>query len=196
MKYLISEFGVSIPMNKFVFIFLPSVAAFLRRMGVFSVAFTFLCGCEPDYSTSSGAVRDAIAEFESFKAYQPLQVVFLPLSEVYISAKPTEPDTIMAYVALQDGAGSAIKAPASFRFELYHFKPRSADPKGRRLHMWEDISLNDFTENNEYWRDYLRAYEFRLQYNCRSECRRYVLEVTCTCPSGARLLATTILDRK
>jgi len=162
---------------------------------VVSVASFFLCGCEPDYSTSSGAVRDAITEFESFKAYQPVKVAFLPLSDVYPSDKPNQPDIIMAYIALHDIAGSAVKAPAVLRFELYQFSPRSADPKGKRLHIWDDISLNAFTDNNEYWRDYLRAYEFELQYDSR-EHKKYVLEVTCTCPSGARLLATTTLNIK
>ncbi len=162
---------------------------------LFSVASFFLCGCEPDYSTSSGAVRDAISEFESFKAYQPVMAVFLPLSDVYPSDKPTEPDTITAYVALLDSAASALKAPAVFRFELYEFRPRSTDPKGKRLYMWQDITLNSFTENNKFWKDYLRAYEFRLQYDC-PDCTKYVLEVTCMCPSGQRLIATTVLDKK
>ncbi len=165
-------------------------------ISVLSVAILLLAaGCEPDYSTSSGAVRGAIAEFESFKAYQPVKAVFLPLSDIYPPGKPHQPDTIMAYVALQDGATSAIKAPAAFRFELYQFKPLSSDPKGKRLHIWEDIDLSAFTDNNKYWRDYLRAYEFKLEYSC-TECIRYVLEVTCLCPSGQRLLATITLDEK
>jgi hypothetical protein len=171
-------------MNKFMIISALSVAVLLLA-----------AGCEPDYSTSSGAVRDAIAEFESFRAYHPVKAVFLPLSDVYPAEKPHQPDTIMAYVALQDGAASAIKAPATFRFELYRFKPLSSDPKGKRLHIWQDIELSAFADNNEYWRDYLRAYEFKLEYSC-PECIRYVLEVTCLCPSGQRLLATIVLDKR
>jgi hypothetical protein len=171
-------------MRDFIFLFAPLV-----------VILVMSAGCEPDYSASSGAVRDAIAEFESFRDYQPVKAVFLPLSDVYLPEKPYQPDTIMAYVALQDAVGSAVKAPAVFRFELYQFSPRSTDPKGKRLYMWDDISLDAFSENNKYWRDYLRAYEFKLQYDC-PDCKRYVLEVTCMCPSGQRLMAAIILDKK
>ncbi len=172
----------------------------MNKPVIISLSFTTIlllsAGCEPDSSTSSGAVRGDIAEFESFnKAYQQVKAVFLPLSNVQPSDKTTEPDTITAYIALQDSVGSSIKAPAVFRFELYKFRPRSADPKGKRLYMWEDISLNAFNENNRYWRDYLRAYEFKLRYNC-PECKNYVLEVTCMRPSGQRLLATITLDKK
>ena len=70
---------------------------------LFVVVLLLAAGCEPDYSASSGAVRGAITEFESFKAYQPVKAVFLPLSDVRPPDKPHKPDTIIAYVALQDG---------------------------------------------------------------------------------------------
>jgi hypothetical protein len=194
-------------MKIYLLISLPSIAVFLRRMGVailFSacpgmllagVAMFFLCGCEQQYSPAPRPEKEAITEFETLNDYQPVKAVFLPLSDVRSSDKAADPDTITVYIALQDGAGSSVKAPVVFRFELYQFSPLSADPKGKRLYIWEDINLNTFKENNRYWRDYLRAYEFRLLYNC-PDCRKYVLEVTCMNPSGTRLLADIILTKK
>jgi len=171
-------------MRNFIFLFVP-----------FVVMLFISVGCEPEYSPPARPATETITECETLKAYQPVKAVFLPLSDVRPSDKPTDPDTITAYVALQDSAGSAVKAPAIFRFELYQFRPLSADPKGKRLYIWDNINLNAFTENNRYWRDYLRAYEFKLRYNC-PDCKKYVLEATCTCPSGRRLLATITLDKK
>jgi hypothetical protein len=171
-------------MRNFIFLFVPFAAMLLMSVG-----------CGPDTSVSSGAVKGAIAEFESFKAYQPVKAVFLPLSDVYMPDKSGQADTIVAYLALQDGVGSAVKAPAVFRFELYQFKPLSSDPKGKRIHIWDDMDLTAFADNNRYWRDYLRAYEFKFQYNCPN-CLKYVLEVTCMCPSGARLTTSITLGKK
>lgn len=167
---------------------------FISVVSVTSVAIFFLGGCEPDPSVSSGAVRETLSEFESFKAYHPVKAAFLPLSEIYVAKKPGEPDTIMAYVALQDYAGSSVKAPVAFRFELYKYQPRSVDPAGKRLYIWDDMDLMPFYDNNMYWRDYLRAYEFKLEYECPN-CKKYVLEVTCTSPTGSRLITSIVLDK-
>lgn len=155
----------------------------------------FFCGCASDYSPAAQSSAKQLTECEILNPYQPDKAAFLPLSDVRSSDKNTGPDTITVYIALQDFSGSAVKAPAVFRFELYRFKPRSVDPKGKRMYIWEDIDLNSFENNNRYWRDYLRAYEFTLLYNC-PECTKYVLEVTCILPAGRRLLATQILDKK
>ena len=162
---------------------------------VFSMAMFFLCGCQPEYSQPARPVSDTITECEILNTYQPVKAVFMPLSEVRSSDNNSDPDTITAYISLNDSAGSAIKAPAVFRFELYQFRPLSADPKGKRLYIWDDTNLNSFKDNNRYWRDYLRAYEFKLIYNC-PDCTKYVLEVTCMSQSGTRLLADIILTRK
>ena len=177
-----TEFGVLIPMKN------------LLTFTILSVAILLFAGCESDPSVSSGAVREAISEFESFKSYHPTKAVFLPLSEIYIAKKPGEPDTIMAYVALQDYKGSSVKAPAVFRFELYKYQARSIDPAGKRLYIWDDMDLMPFYDNNIYWRDYLRAYEFKFEYECH-DCKKYVLEVTCTGPTGSRLITSIILDK-
>lgn len=170
-------------MKNFIFIFVPFVVMLLLSVG-----------CEPQHPAPR-PVTETITEYQTLNAYQPIKAVFLPLSEVRSSDETVGPDTITAYISLQDSAGSTIKTPAVFRFELYQFKALSTDPKGKRLYIWNDINLNAFNDNNGHWRDYLRAYEFKLLYNC-PDCRKYVLEVTCMSPSGTRLLAETILTKK
>jgi len=116
------------------------------------------------------------------------RIRLLPLTEL---AEPSdgEADSILSvYLALLDAFGSQIKAPGILRFELYEYVPRSADPKGQRIAIWSDIDLTDPAQNNTYWRNFLRAYEFKL--DVRADTRQsYILEATCICPQGKRLSA-------
>ena len=90
------------------------------------------------------------------------------------------------YVSLLDAYSEKIKAPGIFRFELYEYVQRSSEPKGQRIAIWPDVDLNSPAENQTYWRDFLRAYEFSLGAPA-SRGKTYILEVTCLCPSGKRL---------
>jgi hypothetical protein len=94
--------------------------------------------------------------------------------------------SIKPYVSLLDSFGSQIKSPGVFRFELYQRAVRSAEPKGRRVVIWQDVDLTDPDVNNEYWRDFLRAYEFDLPFELDLN-QSYILQVTCMCPNNRRL---------
>jgi len=89
-------------------------------------------------------------------------------------------------VSLLDAYSEKIKAPGTFRFELYEYVQRSAEPKGERIAIWPDVDLTRPAENQKYWRDFLRAYEFTLGAQASKE-KVYILEVTCLYPSGKRL---------
>jgi hypothetical protein len=91
-------------------------------------------------------------------------------------------------VGLLDGFDCQVKSPVVFRFELYKKVERSAEPKGKRITIWEDIDLTEPGKNNEYWRDFLRAYEFILDFEPIGK-PSYILQVTCLCPDGKRLSA-------
>jgi hypothetical protein len=69
---------------------------------------------------------------------------------------------------------------------LYEKVPRSAEPKGKRITKWPDIDLTDIVENNVYWRDFLRAYEFTLPVELDAR-QNHILQATCLCPNGKRL---------
>ena len=145
-------------------------------------------GCEPVPVELSPAI-DGGADWSSvYTAYTPAGVDILPLTEFVGAGDTEEPAMIRAYVSLLDTFDCQIKAPGTFRFELYERVQRSAEPKGQRVIIWPDINLTDAAENNSYWRDFLRAYEFGLDFEPQSN-RSYILQATFLCPSGRRLSA-------
>jgi len=77
---------------------------------------------------------------------------------------------------------------------LYERVQRSAEPKGKRIAMWPELDLTDPVTNNEYWRDFLRAYEFTLPID-QSAGDSHILQVTYFCPSGRRIASEFILSR-
>jgi hypothetical protein len=123
--------------------------------------------------------------------FTPVAVSILPLTEL---SQP-EGDRgrhLSVYVSLLDTFSSQMKAPGTFRIELYDYVQRSAEPKGPRIKMWSDLDLTAPAENQKYWRDFLRAYEFVVPTDISPE-KAYVLEVTCLIPSGRRLSDEWIL---
>jgi hypothetical protein len=133
-------------------------------------------------------------EFFFYAPYTPVKIDIVPLTEFTGINDAGEGPTIRAYVSLLDSFGYQIKAPGIFRFELYQRVPRSADPRGRRISIWPDVDLNDVVENNRYWRDFLRAYEFNLPSEAETD-QNYILEATCISPNGKRLSAEFTLTR-
>jgi len=124
--------------------------------------------------------------------FAPVKISILPLTEL---SGPSEADPVAkvsVFVALLDAFGSQMKAPGVLRFELYEYVPRSAQAKGRQLTLWPEVDLINPAQNNRYWRDFLRAYEFVLDAQAGRD-RTYILEVTCTCPDGRRLSAEYVL---
>ncbi len=118
--------------------------------------------------------------------FSPNQVSIIPLTRFVKSEKPAELDFIRVYVELQDDFHSQIKSPGTFRFELYNRALRSVDPMGKRIEIWKDITLTNLNENNRYWREFLRTYEFRLDLQ-RILQGHFILQATFTTPEGKRL---------
>jgi hypothetical protein len=123
--------------------------------------------------------------------YAPTRISILPLTELSRSVSGDQPAMLNVYVCLLDGFGSQIKAPGIIRFELYRYVPRSAEPKGQRIAIWPDINLKTPAENNKYWRDFLRAYEFRVEAEIGRD-ETFVLEATWMTSDG-RLTAESLL---
>ncbi|MHC4739720.1 MAG: hypothetical protein ACYS9Y_12515 [Planctomycetota bacterium] len=112
----------------------------------------------------------------------------MPLTEIVYADDAEEESKIVAYVSLLDSFGSQVKMPGVFRFELYERVVRSAEPKGRRIIFWPDTDLARAVENNKYWRDFLRAYEFVFTFKAQiNQC--YILQATYLSPNGKRLSA-------
>lgn len=119
--------------------------------------------------------------------FGPAHVEILPLTEL-IAAPDGQGTVLNVYVSLLDVYSEKIKAPGTLRFELYEYVQRSAEPKGQRVAIWPDINLTSPTENQRYWRDFLRAYEFSLVTEA-SRNKTYILEATCLSLGGRRLSA-------
>lgn len=156
----------------------------------FVLSSTFLLintGCEqklefPDISNQS---KNKLEKLSVYARYSPVEIDILPLTD-FVNLGEAQQNQISLYVSLLDSFGSEIKSPCVFRFELYEKVQRSAEPKGRRVVIWPDIDLTEPVENNRYWRNFLRAYEFNLPFGPAGS-QTYILEVTCLCPTGKRL---------
>ena len=122
-------------------------------------------------------------------------VDIIGLTSVEQSSEKPNTSTISVYAALLDAFDSSFKFPATFRFELYQFVPRSSQPKGKRIIIWDDYDLNYAAANNRYWNDFLRAYHFELDLKSDLlEKGTYVLQVTCLTAESRRLTDIFELD--
>ena len=158
-------------------------------IGVLLTAFLAGTGCNrPRLPSEAGAVTgQGLEKFSAYARYAPVKIDILPLTEV-IFVDDIDRSGIDVYVSLIDQYGCQVKLPGTFRFELYEHVQRSAEPKGRRITIWPDFDLNGPAANNEGWLDFLRAYEFNLPFD-QAGAQDYILEVTCFCPNGRRLLS-------
>ena len=151
------------------------------------IFFSIFAGCEqPKTHMEIPPNTDISIDMLSiYTSYVPVKIDIMPLTE-FVSPDNTQRNTINIYVSLLDPFGSQIKSPGMFRFELYEYKQRSSEPKGKRAVIWPDVDLTDPAKNNDYWRDFLRAYEFSLP--CEQTGNQdYILQVTSLCPNGKRL---------
>jgi len=163
-------------------------AAVVGRM-FFFVLLAVWAGCEPVASESSSKSDNEFNQLSAYASYSPAKIDIMPLTEfIRVGDDDDEVSKIKVYVSLLDVFDSQIKAPGVFRFELYEYIQHSAEPKGGRIIIWEDVDLTEPSENNEHWRDFLRAYEFNLDFEPEGN-RSYVLQGTCLCPNGRRLSA-------
>lgn len=164
----------------------------------FVALLVFSAGCEPAPPTAPKppvANGKAPDKLQVYTRYAPMKVEIMPLTEFVAFDDDEGPSKIKIYVSLLDSFDCQIKGPGKFRFELYRHVHRSAEPKGRRIAIWPDIGyidLTDVVENNNYWRDFFRAYEFALDFQPEKD-QSYILEVTCLCPDDRRLSADFIL---
>jgi hypothetical protein len=143
-------------------------------------------GCEPMPETieSQGKIADGL-DFSVYSDYFPAKVNILPLTE-FVGDPEEEWLAIRVYVSLLDSFGCQIKGAGTFRFELYERVVRSPEPKGKCLSIWTDLDLTDPVKNNNHWWDFLRAYEFELDFEGQDK-RSFILEVTYVGPGGRRL---------
>jgi hypothetical protein len=160
-------------------------------LSLFAFAFALVnAGCQNQPATNTKNDAAAVAPCTR---YAPERIDIPPLTE-YLPADQAHRPRIDLYISLLDPFGSHIKAPGIFRFELYEHVQHSAKPKGKRVAMWPDVDLTDPLTNNEYWLDFLRAYQFTLPLD-QSDANSHILHVTYFCPSGKLLTSEFTLRR-
>ncbi len=129
-----------------------------------------------------------------YQGFEPKKVKILPLTGFQKSGNGSVGvEKIVLYVSLLDGFDCQIKAPSIFRFEAYERVPRSPTLKGERVTIWPDIDLTMASSNNEYWKKFLRAYKFQLDFEPEAN-KNYVLQVTAFYPRGKILTDNIILN--
>jgi hypothetical protein len=157
------------------------------------ILFSINSGCEksirPNENTS-GTNNDT-DKLSFYTRYAPSKIDIMPLTE-FASPGGSQQSKIDVYIGLLDQFGSQIKSPGMFRFELYEHVPRSSKPEGQRAVIWPDFDLTDPVTNNDYWRDFLRAYQFSLPCELAFS-KDYILQATCLCPNGKRLISEFLL---
>lgn len=145
----------------------------LLGWGVPAAAALFCTGCQISESNQATVSRGGVGT-----EIDRIRISTLTAFET----NPDIPDRMLlkAVVELFNRKDVQIQMPCVLRFELYEFQTLSSNWRGRRLILWDDQNLTSIENNEQYWRDYLRAYEFRLPVNFAPQPQQqYVLEATC-----------------
>ena len=157
---------------------------------LFVLGLVYAGGCGGSDSGQASPFDFGRTDAAIYARYAPGHVDILPISSITVPRGSMGETAINVYVCLLDSFDSQIKTPATFRFELFQYLQRSANPKGKRLYIWPDIECVEPAANNSHWQDFLRAYHFTLPLQQpRLAGEICILRVTCLCPSGKRLSA-------
>lgn len=141
----------------------------------------FILGCQTAQQTSPYQQDDQLNDYIDFA---PAKIKIINLTEF------VNDSNLKIYIDLIDKFGSRVKSPAVFRFELYEYIERSAEPKGRRIFLWPGIDLTDASVNDAHWRDFLHSYEFNVNIDFDLDSgRTYILRAFCRTSAGNRLTA-------
>ena len=149
------------------------------------------CGCGPGPSSAPETKSKSSSQPQPFGGFAAARIIITPWTEIKGQAREDGTRQVRAFVRLVDAFGSDIKAPGVFRFELYEKLSRSAEVRGRRVMIWPDFDLTAAEQNNAHWQDYVRSYEFVLDFD-PPDTGPYVLEATFI-PSSARRLTCQYL---
>jgi hypothetical protein len=155
----------------------------------FLLSLPIYIGCEPSQAGSNPLPHvNKTADTQDYSGYMPVKIDIMPLTDFILASPARGSSKLRIYVSLLDSFDCQIKSPGVLRFELYEQVLRSPEPKGKRIILWPDIDLTDADKNNQYWKDFLRAYEFNLDFEPKAQ-QNYILQATFLSPAGRRLSA-------
>ena len=151
---------------------------------LFFIVILFSSGCRQQRPSTPALKPAEPLDSNLFCAFVPSKVKILPLT----AFDESDTDKLTVYMNLLDAYNSKIKAPVILRLELYERSGSLLESRGKRVLLWPDIDLTEPEQNNIYWRDFLRAYEFELDFTPEPD-QKYLLQITCVTPIGQRLTA-------
>jgi hypothetical protein len=155
----------------------------------FLLSLPIYIGCEPSQAGSNPPAHiNKTADTQDYSGYMPAKIDIMPLTDFILTSEAEGSPKLRVYISLLDSFDCQVKSPGVFRFELYEQVSRSPEPKGKRIILWPDIDLTDADKNNQYWKDFLRAYEFNLDFEPKAQ-QNYILQATFLSPAGRRLSA-------
>lgn len=96
-----------------------------------------------------------------------------PISFIQPATK-TQPAQVMAYITPQTRPERDIL----YRFELYHYLPRSANPRGKRVAIWPDFNLGKPEPENPLWDPQTGSYRVCLPVPAPLSENVYLIELT------------------
>lgn len=161
----------------------------MKKVFLVLMSFVALAGCETVQQKQSNEIHQCLDSI--YIDYAPVKIGVLPLSEAFTSRGSAK---FAAYIKLSDGAGSTVKWPGVFRFELYQKNIRTAEPKGNRLILWPDIDMTEAQQNNDYWQDALGCYRFDLDLNSKKVYGN-ILRITFIRPDGKRITLERVVGK-
>ena len=156
--------------------------SFTKISFLFIIAVLFNFSCEKHQTTTSVSMPIQPIDANSLCAFTPIEIEILPLTAF------SDDEKLTVYINLLDAYKAKIKAPVILRFELYERTESMLSSSGKRVLIWPDFDLGDPGQNNIYWRDFLRAYEFEFEFAPKQD-QKYFLQATCITPLGKRLIA-------
>ena len=138
-----------------------------------------LCaGCPKRGERSPAESADRLAEL-----YEPVGLELLPGTEPVGTRDADRYDQLRVILALHDHQKDRTRGFGQFRFEIYEYRPASADRRGERWGVW-NVPIESHKDLDEHWDPFNRMFEFRLDFqNLVPPVEKAVLEVTFQGPS-------------
>jgi len=155
----------------------------MRTIGILAMLFAASqIGC-----TKPNAMSDLSASSITIRKMSlPDKIKILPFTRPKSFDRDAIPDGIEVAVQTVDAMGDPVKAWGSFRFELYRLREASNDPRGERLHDWEQ-PLATIRDQRGFWDRVTQTYRFQLEWGGAplKPNDHYVLDVTYQPPDDA-----------
>lgn len=164
----------------------PSRRRFIAPALLGATSMALLAGCQRG---RIGEVGDSPTAEELVGYYSPRSIKILPFTKPRsFDMKDDLPDGIAVSLRPLDAEGDSTKAYGTFLFELYTYRPATADHKGELLQTWSQPILNP-KDQQRFWERVTATYEFQLDWagSPIPPQQKYILVASFEAPGSQRL---------